>query len=245
MSDDELEVFLARAEVTDWRYLGRGTTRPRLLELQVDGESQRGIFKTVGETSSDGLVDRYEHELAAYRLDRKLNLDLVPVTVLRELDGQRGSLQSWVEGAVDQEAASAYELELFGSNETSRQLARGKVFDALIGNPDRKPDDILRLVDRERVFLIDHSKAFSASPEIGWQPDETPAIDASLLAALRALDRESLDAELGALLTARQIDALLARRDRILDRAVRAADSAEPQEPRAGSAKGGGGDTGL
>lgn len=244
MSDDELEQFLARAEVTDWRYLGRGTTRPRLLDLQIDGESQRGIFKTVEETSPDGVVDRYEHELAAYRLDRKMSLDLVPVTVLREIDGQRGSLQSWVEGAVDQEAASSYELELFRSDETARQLARGKVFDALIGNSDRKPNDILRLVDRDRVFLIDHSKAFSASPEIDWRPDEASTIDSSLLAALRDLDRESLDAELGDLLSGRQIEALLARRDRILDRAVRAAESAEPREPRAGSAKGGAGDTG-
>jgi len=143
---------------------------------------------------------------------------MVPATVIREIDGQRGSLQSWVEGAVDQAAAEAYDLELFDTDAIRRQLGQGEVFDALIGNFDRGPDDHLCLVNRDRLLLIDHSKAFSISPELPGDEDNSLAVAPQLLAELRSLDRESLDQLLGDLISDRQIEALLLRRDRILDR---------------------------
>jgi hypothetical protein len=221
MPDSVLQEFLTQAEIVDSRYLGRGTTRPRLLDLEMGGQQRRGIFKTVenGENPSPGeATDRFQHEVAAYRLDRELRLNMVPATVIREIDGQRGSLQSWVEGAVDQEAAEAYDLELFDTDAIRRQLGQGEVFDALIGNFDRGPDDHLCLVNRDRLLLIDHSKAFSISPELPGDEDNSLAVAPQLLAELRSLDRESLDQLLGDLISDRQIEALLLRRDRILDR---------------------------
>jgi hypothetical protein len=221
MSDSVLREFLAQAEIVDWRYLGRGTTRPRLLELEMGGVQRRGIFKTVEDGENPSLAaatDRFEHEVAAYRLDRKLGLNMVPATVIREIDGQRGSLQSWVEGAVDQEAAEAYDLELFDSDAIGKQLVRGQVFDALIGNFDRKPNDHLCLVNQDRLLLIDHSKAFSTSPELPWDEDNSLWVDPQLLAELRSLDRDSLGKLLGDLISDRQIEALLQRRDGILGR---------------------------
>jgi hypothetical protein len=221
MPDSVLQEFLTQAEIVDSRYLGRGTTRPRLLGLEMGGQQRRGIFKTVenGENPSPGeATDRFQHEVAAYRLDRELGLNMVPVTVFREIDGERGSLQSWVEGAVDREAAGAYDLELFDTDAMRRQLEQGEVFDALIGNFDRGPDDHLCLVNRARLKLIDHSKAFSTSPELPGEEDSSRAVDPQLLAELRSLDRESLGELLGDLISDRQIEALLLRRDRILDR---------------------------
>jgi Icc-related predicted phosphoesterase len=220
-SDGEMQHFLAEAEIVDSRYLGRGTTRPRLLELQMNGEQRRGIFKTVenGDNPSPGeATDRYQHEVAAYRLDRRLGLGMVPATVLREIDGQQGSLQAWVEGAVDQEAAESYNLELFDTETVAKQIDQGAVFDALIGNFDREPDDFLRPVNRDGILLIDHSKAFSTSPELPWDADSSPAVDPQLLSELQALDRESLGELLGDLISDRQIEALVHRRDGILSR---------------------------
>ncbi|MGB3563384.1 MAG: metallophosphoesterase [Thermoanaerobaculia bacterium] len=220
-SDGELQHFLAEAEIVDSRYLGRGTTRPRLLEMQMNGEQRRGIFKTVenGDNPSPGeATDRYQHEVAAYRLDRKLGLGMVPATVLREIDGQQGSLQAWVEGAVDQEAAESYNLELFDTEMVAKQLDQGAVFDALIGNFEREPDDFLRPINRDGILLIDHSKAFSTSPELPWGEDTSVSIDSQLRDELRSLDHETLDDLLGDLISDRQIKAMLQRRDRILDR---------------------------
>lgn len=225
LSDPDQQQYLRQAAVTDWRYLGRGSTRPRLLDLQLDDLAQRGIFKTVengGDPSSEIATDRYQHEVAAYRLDRQLGLNLVPVAVIRDLDGQSGSLQTWVESAVDLAAAREYNLDLFDAAVVSDRLAQGEIFDALIGNQDRDLADILCRVGGHELFLIDHSKAFSTSTEIGWDPGKTVAIDPKLSGALRALDRESLRENLGDLISERQIEAVLERRDKILDLVVTA-----------------------
>jgi hypothetical protein len=225
LSEPDQQQYLRQAEVTDWRYLGRGSTRPRLLDLQMDDRTQRGFFKTVenGEDPSPGTAtDRYQHEVAAYRLDRQLGLNMVPVTVIRELDGQSGSLQTWVEGAVDLEAAREYNLDLFDAAVVSAQLAQGEIFDALIGNQDRGLDDILCRVGQHDLLLIDHSKAFSTSTEIGWDVGKSVNIDPELSAALQPLDRESLRENLGDLISERQIEAVLERRDKILDFVVTA-----------------------
>jgi hypothetical protein len=138
--------------------------------------------------------------------------------VLRTLHGQVGSLQSWVDGAVDREAAEAYELDLFEAEANAAQLARGELFDALIGNAGRKSADVLCLVDRHKVLLVDHSRAFSASPDLPAGVDPTLTIPESLAEALANLDRKALDKDLGKLISDAQIDALLERRDKILSR---------------------------
>jgi hypothetical protein len=213
--DGELHRFLSESPVIMSRDLGRGSTRPRLIVMEREGEIRRGIFKTV---DNDDGTDRYQHEVAAYRLDRAIGLGMVPVTVLRTLDGQVGSLQSWVDGAVDREAAEAYELDLFEAEANAAQLARGELFDALIGNAGRKSADVLCLVDRHKVLLVDHSRAFSASPDLPAGVDPTLTIPESLAEALANLDRKALDKDLGKLISDAQIDALLERRDKILSR---------------------------
>jgi len=223
LSDRDLRDVLAMAEILHSRYLGRGSTRPRLLELEKHGASQRGIFKSVEieEATDEGQkIDRYQHEMAAYRLDRALGLNMVPVTVLREIDGQTGSVQEWVEGAIDREAAEAYELDLFSSAEVVDQLARGRIFDILIGNPGREPNDVLCLIGKHRLYFIDHSKAFSTSTDIDWVEEGAISVDPSLVEAIERLDRSSLIQELGELIDEAQIDALLERRDKILEQFV-------------------------
>jgi len=223
MTDQNLESFLNEGRMTDSQAIGRGTTRPQIVVLEKDGQIQRGIFKVVEEgrkTAPGESADRYENELAAYRLDRRLGLNLVPVTVLRKLDGQRGSLQWWVQGAVDQEAAEEFDLQVLHGEATRRQLAEGEVFDALIGNRDRKRSDILCLVNGDRIFLVDHSRAFPDSTELFWGDRRPSRIDPELLDALAALDRETLAEDLGDLLDEGQLAALIARRDAILDQAA-------------------------
>ena len=215
LSDRDLREILATADIIDSKFIGRGSTRPRLLELKRNGTTQRGIYKSV-EVEEAETVDRYQHEMAAYRLDRALGLDIVPVTVLRELDGQVGSVQEWVEGAIDQEAAQAYDLTLFETDEAIEQMAKAAIFDALIGNHYRKPDDILCLIGGHRFYFVDHSKAFSSSSEIDWDGAQIANVDPEFLQAIQRLDRPQLVQELGELISETQIDALLERRDKIV-----------------------------
>jgi hypothetical protein len=229
ISDRDLERFLSEAQVISSRDLGRGSTHPRLLRLMRKGNERRGLHKTVEELdpSGDREGDRYQHEVAAYLVDRMLSLGMVPVTVLRTVDGEPGSLQLWVEEAVDQETTADYRLALWDNEATIDQLARGAVFDALIGNHQRRPSDVLTLMSGEQVYLIDHSTAFSNRSELPARKGSTLAVRADLALALRSLDRGALVGELGALLSERQIDALLERRDRILQLAPAAAETSD------------------
>ena len=189
----------------------------------MNGHCQRGLYKNVENgvaSSPEAATDRYQHERAAYRLDRAIRLNMVPVTVLRSIDGELGSVQEWVEGAVDREAAEAYDLALFDSDAAREQLNRGQVFDLLIGNPSRGSDDILSLVKGGKLYLIDHSKAFSTDTDFEWSDAQAATVDAEFLDAIGRLDRPSLMQELSELISEDQIDALLARRDKILNQAV-------------------------
>ena len=74
-----------------------GPRAPGTLDVSVDKGSVRvpAVFVQVGE-------DAANHELAAYRLDRLLQLGIVPATVAREVQGQRGYLQARPEKWVTQ-----------------------------------------------------------------------------------------------------------------------------------------------
>jgi hypothetical protein len=222
--DAELEHFLDNATVVDYRELGRGSTRPLLFKLELNGTRRRGVFKMTPPGPRDpadreiGVWDRHEHEIAAYRLDRRLGLGMVPVTVPRSHEEHVGSLQVFVEGAVDQESVLAYDLELLPEGDNDRLMARTGLFDALIGNRDRSPSDILYVENEGRIMLIDHSRAFSTSHELDEDAHLPAALDPELREALSGLDpgwsRDAFDG----LLSEAQVEALLVRRDRILAR---------------------------
>jgi hypothetical protein len=66
--------------------------------------------------------------------------------------------------------------------------------------------------------LIDHSRAFATyakNPRLLYL--EAPRLTEALAARLQALDRPALQQALGPWLHRRQIDAILKRRDRLLD----------------------------
>jgi hypothetical protein len=94
MNDMELEEFLATAEVTDKKYIGTGVTRPMKVTLKKGEKTINTVFKTIDTnplTRKDyNESDRYLYDVAAYRLDRMLDLQMVPAAVIRKIDGKEG-----------------------------------------------------------------------------------------------------------------------------------------------------------
>jgi hypothetical protein len=85
MSATNLEYLLTHGEVV-WTETHKG--KRRVVEVLGDDEvTVKAVFTK--DENRKGL----NPELAAYRLDRLLNLDMVPVTVPREIEGEKGSLQ--------------------------------------------------------------------------------------------------------------------------------------------------------
>jgi hypothetical protein len=91
-------------------------------------------------------------EVAAYRLDRVLEFDIVPMTVLRTIRGVRGSAQYFIQ--------ERKENLVPGVGKFTESFNRMAVFDYIVGNSDRHEDNWLYWVDQDRVIAIDHGLSF-------------------------------------------------------------------------------------
>jgi hypothetical protein len=187
-------------------------------------------FGAVDRKQALDIADRFQYEVAAYRLDRLLGLDMIPVTVPRTVDGKRGIVQFWVDDSINLREMLERQLEPAGWCEALPQYNLMNVFDLLVHNTDRTQENALFTRDWMLV-LIDHSRAFSTrleAPRLLYKGE--PEVPPALAERLARLDRETLRRELGPWLHGRQIDAILKRRDRLLARQR----AAEPRQEAAG-----------
>lgn len=92
--------------------------------------------------------------------------DLVPATTVRTHNGQRGSIQRFVPGALTGVKAAAHgKISPFG--DSHEDLRRAAAFDYLVGNTDRHPGNWLvkGTGGGNKLVLIDHGHSF---PEGGF-----------------------------------------------------------------------------
>jgi hypothetical protein len=232
LTDRQIERLLAKGKVTkseEIRALGR---RVQIVVLESPGLKLRGVFQTVDEGpgqdggSTSSSPRRYQHEVASYLLDRLLELDFVPVTITRTIDGKRGSLQIMLENAVDVPQIEMYHR--WDLLEGLRpEINRARIYSALLGATDRADAGKMVLPHERRVMIADNTQAFSRSPEIvflpvpdeakPFVPDPCDPMGEAMEHALTTLDGETAGKLLGKLVTKQQIDALLQRRDRLLE----------------------------
>jgi len=97
----------------------------------------------------------------------------------------------------------------------SDQLIVMNVFDALIYNTDRHPDNLL-ITEAFDVRLIDHSRSFRPNAELR-NKDDLSRFPRTLVTRLEKLDKSTVSKKLGNYLTLTQIDGLMKRRDLLLD----------------------------
>lgn len=226
MSADEIERFLAEAKIVHVEAVGTGVTNPQRVTLEHDGVRLRAIFKSeatpqrstnrLSSRRLTNIADRHAYELAAYRLDRLLGLNMVPPAVERRIGRETGTLQLWVENAMNERSRRKQDIEPEPMCPLAKDYALLELFDRLIYNTDRTQENILYLPDW-RVALIDHTRAFrthTGKPEAvrHVRPSEAP----EFARRLAALDRDTLHRELGELLDRQQLSALLARKDEIV-----------------------------
>jgi hypothetical protein len=194
---------------------GGGTGPPGSKVMQLGGggspeESSSALFQP----ASRAEVSRH---LAAYRLDRMLDLDLVLPTVDRVVDGRRG-----VVSAIWEQTLTESERDTRGlwrpnwcGDRSDYQLMY--VFDGLIGNGSRTPATMLYDQRTWQLGLVGHGDTFGRGRDLPAYLNRTPAtIPPALADALRKLDSTSLERELGELLSVAQRRAILERRDRLL-----------------------------
>ena len=215
---EDTEQVLKTARIVQMAATGQGITGSQKVELE--GRRLEAIFKTVdgryktrytfGRETAQMIRDSYKHEIAAYELDKLLDLGLVPPVVERVLGGRPGSLQLWVE-------RTQYRF-IHAQPPPDRGRAADDVhvirlFDFLIFNIDRHQRNLFFGVGWSPV-VIDHSLAF--------HPMTTPArplyrFPRRTVERLRALDRRQIKRALGRSLEKDQIRGLEQRRLRVLE----------------------------
>jgi hypothetical protein len=229
------EKYLADAEITAKAGLQRGSQRAEILELTSGRLSMRGVFEDIDEgRPRDGqAARRYQHEIAAYWMDRRLGLGMVPPVILRTIDGKKGSLRAVIETAIDAVSIRSYAgLEQVERDEALRRLAerysldlkelmgqaaRVRTFDSLIGNPGREDEDRVWIPRDRKVALVDHERAFANTVDVD-QSLLCEYLDPDFRLAIRSLQPDEMQAGLSTFLSEEQISAILARRDLILKR---------------------------
>jgi Phosphatidylinositol 3- and 4-kinase len=209
------EQWLRDAAIVEVEDVGQGVTKPRKATLKEGDVVFHAAYKPIKRGRHSGYWESYQAEVAAYELDKLLGLDMVPPTVVRRVESDLGSLQLWMEGC---KVYKSVESQTPNTPEFSHQISRMKVFDNLIFNDDRNAGNFL--VDSSwNVVLIDHSRAFLDRKDLLKGESKLPAsFDRKLVERLRALRFEGLEAAMKDLLDKGQIEALLARRDKLLKR---------------------------
>lgn len=198
VSDERLETILAA-----------GAPKPldadrSLYQLEHAGQRLRARF-IPGRARANAL------EVAAYRLDRLLDLAMVPVTVTREVNGTTGVLipeqSNWIS-----ETARAANNQV-RSNWCRRGHAYSLVaaFDNLIYNVGRTSESFWHDPATWRIRLTHHDQAFGTTSGLA-PPDPPPALPEALRRRLNALSRDALEP----FISKRQARALLQRRDMML-----------------------------
>jgi hypothetical protein len=156
-----------------------------------------------------GFYESYKSEIAAYELDKLLKLDMVPPTVERQLEGNSGSAQLWVEHVSDMRTDESPGDARRADWDT--QLARMQMFDDLIGNRERNRGNMLRDPSWNLV-LIDHSRAFGTDTELS---NKLTRIDKDLWARIESLTPAQLDMTLRAWVSEDGRKAIVERRNKL------------------------------
>jgi len=99
------------------------------------------------------------------------------------------------------------------------QVYRARLFDAIIGKPQRDDEDKLLIPVEGRVLLVDHEEAFPVDASIDFMvPVACNVLHGDVELSLETLDHQKLELELGLYLNGQQIAALLERRNKIFER---------------------------
>ena len=208
----EIEKFLVEAKILKMDDVPIGVTKPQRATLEPGGPAGRFAWKALRPGYSKGFMESYKSEIAAYRMDRMLDLQMVPPIVERNIDGKNGAAVMWIENT---KPWSVEKPPQGPEPMWSIQLTKMKMLDLLIANIDRNQGNLIYDSDWH-LFLIDHSRAFIGKKDLkGIAP--LGRVDRTLWNKMEALTLESLEAGLGDTVSSNDKKAILIRRDKMAE----------------------------
>jgi hypothetical protein len=217
----ELENYLRTAKIVSKKRTG-GRGENWIVSLDDGKIARRGFFKLLNLARPTLITDSYKYGIAAYELDKLLDLNLVPPIVEREIEGRKGSLQIFIEGALKESERRIKNIEPPDPERFKNTLEDLSVFENLTYSPcfcvEKELDDILIMHKKDwKIWRVDFSRAFAPSPELipGF---EITRCSKKLYQHLIKLDDKVIKAKLKQYLNDEEMSMLLKRKKLIIEK---------------------------
>jgi hypothetical protein len=206
----EFEEFLVSAELDRLEEIPVGVTKPQRGYFGAGGLVESMSWKAIKPGRYNGFWESYRSEIAAYELDKLLDLQMIPPTVEKRVKGELGAAVMWVKPVKSfKEMGGAPSPPPVHQARWNKQILRAKMFDCLIYNKD--PNLGNWLVDPAwNLILIDHTRSFTSDKKFAHSLQR---VDSELWQKMRALTEEQLHLTLGKWLDKRAIRGMIERRD--------------------------------
>jgi hypothetical protein len=224
LSIAEQEQFLKKAKIVRTKGVSTGITGTLRATLSDGVTTHDASIQTIDEYKQRfegtqgtefNFRDTWRYNVAAYRLDRLLELGMIPPSVERAYNGKIGSFTWWVDDVLmDETARLKKKIEAPDSKRWNEQMWHVRMFDQLIYNVDRNLGNLL--IDTEwRIWMIDHTRAFRVYDTLKAQGN-LARLDRHVIERLKELDKNTLKKTMEDYLTPSEQETLLKRRDVIV-----------------------------
>lgn len=214
----QIEAFLKTAPIVAVQKDATvGRTMPWKITLDDGKVRMQGIFKRVNVPWPSPVADSFKYEIAAYELNKLLNLDIVPPAVERKIEGVTGSLQYFVPDCISETDRERLRLQPPDLQAFLGRLDEIKVFEALVKDTCLDKDDTLIQQPGWKVYRVDFAEAFQPFP--GLSP-ECPVnrCPQRLFERLQKTVRQVAESYLKPFLSEKEIDAMCERKKKIVAR---------------------------
>ena len=224
-TDEQKEDFLRSAEVIATKELKIGVTNSKRATVSRSGVVHGGHFQAIDEHkpifqgasgTETNFTDSYKYNVAAYRLDRMINLNLVPVSVVRRIRRTTGAMTWWIED-VQMMELDRHKKGITPPNQDAwnDQMYNIRVFNELVYNVDPNLGNVL-ITDDWLPRPIDFTRGFRRMKNLR-APKNLKRVDRRVYEGLKGLTAEALQSELGEYMPKSAIRGILTRRDLIVE----------------------------
>jgi hypothetical protein len=226
LPDAEIEQFLLKGQQGKTRAAGKGITGSLRMTMTYEGLTHDAHIQTIDESKREfrsqqgtefNFRDYWGFNIAGYKIDRLLGLNMVPVSVERRYRSSMAAYTWWLDDVLMDEA-DRLKKKISPPGEAlerwNQEMQLVRLFDQLIANIDRNLGNLMITKDWN-IWMIDHTRAFRTNPSLKT-PGNISRCDRQVFARLKELDKPTLSKAVGRSLQGYEIEAILKRRDAIV-----------------------------
>ena len=225
LTKEQIKQFLLTAKIVGKHDSKKGVTNSARLTLSDGTVTHDASFQAIDEHQltkkfADGhselrFVDSYKYNIAAYILAELVGFDdMMPVYVERKYEGKTGSLSWWLSVKMDEADRVTKKIEPPDKYAWNDQMYKVRVFDSLVYDNDPNLTNVLISADW-KIWRIDFTRAFRLYHNVR-DPADLVRCPRPMFERLKALNADEFTAKTKAYLTKDEIQAVMARRDFIV-----------------------------